>query len=342
MKRIISFILILIITAFILIGCNSNEKNNKNDVSNDKLKVVTTIFPQYDFVREVAGDSVDLAMLLKPGSESHSYEPTPQDIIKIQNSDIFIYVGGESDKWVDKILESMDTSNMKIISLLDCVDAVEEEIVEGMEDDHGHDHDEFKNEDVESGAEISEELLEHNHHEEVEYDEHVWTSPRNAIKVVEQIKDALVTLDPNNKNIYEDNAKRYTDNLINLDGLYKDIISDSSRKTLVFGDRFPFRYFADAYGLKYYAAFPGCSTESEASASTVAFLIDKVKSESIPVVFYIELSNEKIADTICESTGAKKLLLHSCHNITSDDFSKGISYLDLMNGNAENLREALK
>ncbi|WP_353095184.1 metal ABC transporter substrate-binding protein [Tissierella praeacuta] len=334
MKRIISFILIFTIIIFALIGCNSNSKDNKNDVNN-KLKIVTTIFPQYDFVREIAGNSVDLTMLIKPGSESHSYEPTPQDIIKIQSSDIFIYVGGESDKWVDKILESMDISNMKIISLLDCVDAVEEEIVEGMEDEH--DHDELENEE-----EISEKLSGHNHHEEIEYDEHVWTSPRNAIKIVEQIKEILVIKDQNNKNIYEANAKGYVKSLIDLDKLYKEIVSNASRKTIVFGDRFPFRYFADSYGLKYYAAFPGCSTESEASASTVAFLIDKVKSESIPVVFHIELSNEKMADVICESTGAKKLLMHSCHNITNDDFINGISYLDLMNSNAENLKEALK
>lgn len=332
MKRIISFILIFTIIIFSTVGCNSDNKDNTSDVNN-KLKVVTTIFPQYDFVREIAGDSVDLTMLIKPGSESHSYEPTPQDIIKIQNSDIFIYVGGESDKWVDKILESMDTSNMKIISLLDCVDAVEEEIVEGMEDDHGHDHDELENE---------EEISEHNHHEEIEYDEHVWTSPRNAIKIVEQIKEILVIKDQNNKDIYEANAKGYVESLIDLDKLYKEIVSNASRKTIVFGDRFPFRYLAGNYGLKYYAAFPGCSTESEASASTVAFLIDKVKSESIPVVFHIELSNEKMADVICESTGAKKLLMHSCHNITNDDFINGISYLDLMNSNAENLKEALK
>jgi zinc transport system substrate-binding protein len=291
-----------------------------------KPSVVATIFPQYDFARAIAGDKAELTMLLRPGTESHSYDPTPQDILKIQNCDIFIYGGGESDEWVDGVLESMDTSKMRIISLMDCVDVVEEEIVEGMQD-----------EEEEEGEEGEE-----GHEHEEEYDEHVWTSPVNAKKIVQKISDTLSEVDPANAGAYKNNTAAYLGKLDRLDASFRDVVKGAARKTLVFGDRFPFRYFADAYGLKYFAAFPGCSTETEASAATIAFLIDKVKAEKIPVVFHIELSNEKIADTICEATGAKKLLLHAAHNITRDDFRNGLTYLDIMTANVSALKEALQ
>jgi zinc transport system substrate-binding protein len=283
-----------------------------------KISVVTTIFPCYDFARVVAEDGAEIAMLLRPGSESHSFEPTPQDIIKIQNCDMFVYVGGESDEWVKGILESIDTSKMKVVTLMDCVEVVELEIVEGMvEEDVGES-------------------------EEPEYDEHVWTSPRNAELIVRKISDALCGADPANAEAYKKNTAAYLVKLGELDAAFRKVVDGAARKTLVFGDRFPFRYFADAYGLKYFAAFPGCSTETEASAATVAFLIDKVRAEKIPAVFHIELSNEKIADAICEETGAKKLLLHACHNITRADFENGATYLSLMEQNVKNLGEALR
>lgn len=283
-----------------------------------KINVVTTIFPPYDLVREIARDKVNLTMLLPPGSESHSFEPTPQDIIKVQNCDIFIYVGGESDAWVETILESMDTSKKEVITLMDCVEVVEELIVEGMQDEEEQD-------------------LE----EEVEYDEHVWTSPRNAKLIVRKIADVLKERDEPNAAEYEKNTVEYLAKLTDLDASFQSMINGAKRKTFVFGDRFPFRYFADAYGLSYFAAFPGCSTETECSAATLAFLITKVKNENIPVIFYIELSNEKIADTICEETGAKKLLLHAVHNVSKRDFEQGANYYDLMSQNVKNLREAL-
>lgn len=322
MKRIISILITISICTSILAGCQTDTVNSEDSNSSEKLSVVTTIFPQYDFVREIAGDNVELTMLLPPGSESHSFEPTPQDIITIQNCDVFIYVGGESDEWVDGILDSMDTNDMKIISIIDLVDTVEEEIVEGME--------------AEAEADEGES------NEEVEYDEHVWTSPQNAITIVQRISETLCELDSGNASVYAANTAAYLDKLNELDTAFQEVVDSAPGNTLVFADRFPFRYFADAYGLDYYAAFPGCSTETEASAATVAFLIDKVNEEDIPVVFYIEFSNEKMADTICESTNAKKLLLHSCHNIKKDDFENGVSYLELMNQNIENLKEALQ
>jgi len=285
--------------------------------SDGKLNVVSVIFPSYDFVRAIAGDKVNLVMLLSPGAESHSYEPSPKDIVTIQESDLFIYPGGENSAWVDRILESIKTPKMKVLKMTDLVNTVEEETVEGM--DTGGDSEE-------TGP---------------VYDEHVWTAPENAKSIVAAITDSLCALDPANAEMYRGNAADYSKRLDELDATFRSIVEGAKRKTIVFGDRFPFRYFTDAYGLKYYAAFPGCSIETEPSAGTVAFLINKIKSENIPVVFYIELSNEKMADTISEATGAKKLLLHSCHNVTKNDFEKGVSYLDIQKMNAEHLREAL-
>ena len=315
MKRLIVFVCVLLSLATIVSAGGRRETKN----TAGKINVVTTIFPPYDFVREIAGERVNLSMLLPPAAESHSFEPTPQDIVKVQNSDVFIYVGGESDAWVQRILSSLDTSRIDIITLMDCVEVVEEEIVEGMQE-----------EEEEGEGE-----------EEAEYDEHVWTSPRNTQLIVRKIADVLKGRDAPNAAAYEKNTAAYIAKLTELDASFQKVVDGAKRKTFIFGDRFPFRYFADAYGLSYYAAFPGCSTETECSAATVAFLINKVRAEKIPVVFYIELSNEKIADTICEETGAKKLLLHAVHNVSKRDFEGGASYYGLMSQNIKNLREAL-
>lgn len=307
-----------------LSGC-AKDTSSPGDTEDGKLRIVSTIFAPYDFTREIAGGDAEITMLLPPAAESHSFEPTPRDIITIQNCDVFIYVGGESDAWVEDVLSSMDTSKMKMVSLMDCVEVVEEEIVECMEDEH-HDEDEDSGE----------------HEEEHEYDEHVWTSPKNAQRIVQKISDTLCEADVVHAADYKTRTEAYIKELDALDAAFQDVVDHAQRKTLVFGDRFPFRYLADAYGLSYFAAFPGCSTETEASAATVKFLIDKINAEKIPVVFHIELSNEKMTDTIEEATGAKPLLLHAVHNITKEDFEKGIGYLDLMKQNVENLKEALQ
>ncbi|GMO51620.1 MAG: metal ABC transporter substrate-binding protein [Termitinemataceae bacterium] len=313
MKNLLS--LFIIVMLFSVYACTKKDNSVINE--NGKITVTATIFPQYDFVRSIAKDKVNLSMLLPPASESHSFEPTPRDMITIQNSDIFIYSGGESDAWVARILSSSSgTNNMTIISLMDIVDVVEEEIVEGME------------------AEEEE--------EETSYDEHVWTSPQNAKLIVTSIAEALCNADAANAAFYRQNAELYIAELEKLDAGFMSVVDNAKRKTIVFGDRFPFRYFADRYGLAFFAAFPGCSSETEPSAATVAFLIDKIKSEHIPVVFHIELGNERMAETIAEETGAKKLLLHSCHNISKKDFQNGVTYLDLMQKNVENLKAALQ
>lgn len=282
--------------------------------ASDKITIITTIFPQYDFVRHIVGDQAEVIMLLRPGAESHSYEPPPRDIIKIKNSSAFIYIGGESDQWAKKILDSMDTSKMTIITLLDCVPAVREELVEGMQP-----------EEEESTA----------------YDEHIWTSPRNAKLIVEKITVALCALDSANAAEYQRNAENYLSDLNELDKEFRILVKDAKRKTLIFGDRFPFRYFVDEYGLKYFAAFPGCSTETEVTPATLRFLIDKVRQEEIPVIFHIELSNQKVAQAIAEATGAQVRQLHSVHNIIREDFQNGLGYLDFMRQNIAVLREAL-
>jgi zinc transport system substrate-binding protein len=318
MKKTAQIALALLIFALAITGC---VRQNKPDESG-KISVVATIFPPYDFARAVAGDLADITMLLPPASESHSFEPTPRDITTIQSCDVFIYVGGESDAWVNEVLGSIDTSNIKIITLMDCVEAVEEEVVEGMQD--------TEEAETNSGGE-----------EEPEYDEHVWTSPRNAKLIVQRISDTLCEVDAANAVTYRANTDSYLAQLDELDAAFNAVVANAVRKTIVFGDRFPFRYFADAYGLDYFAAFPGCSTETEPSAATVKFLIDKINAEKIPVVFHIELSNEKMADTISEATGAKVLLLHACHNISRTDFNNGRTYLEIMNENVAALREAL-
>jgi zinc transport system substrate-binding protein len=315
MKRSFTGLTVALIALALNAGCTQKKSYPAAETGN-KINITATIFAPYDFAREVAGDRANVTMLLPPGSESHSYEPTPRDLIAIQNSDVFIYVGGESDTWVERILESMD-SGMEILALMDTVQPVEEELVEGMEEEEEEE-------------------------EEAAYDEHVWTSPRNAVQIVTAITELLCERDGENADYYRLRAEAYIAKLEELDGAFRAVVDAGIHKTIVFGDRFPFRYFTDAYGLSYYAAFPGCSTETEPSAATVAFLIDKIKSDRLPVVFHIELSNERMADTIAEATGAKKLLLHASHNISKNDFEAGLSYLDIMKGNVETLRVALE
>lgn len=286
-----------------------------------RLRVVCTIFPQYDFARAIAGDKADVSMLLKPGEEVHSYEPTPQDIKEIQNCDLFLYVGGENDVWVDRILDNLG-EKPQTMRLVDLVDTVEEEQVEGMMPEKG-----------ESSGETEE--------EDAEVDEHVWTSPRNAAQITAAIAQEIEVLDPENAAVYEENARDYEAQILDLDEQFREIVESGNRKVLVFGDRFPLRYFAEEFGLEYYAAFSGCSSESEPSAATLAFLIDKVREEEIPVVFSIEFSNGNIARAVCESTGAVQRTFESCHNVTRDQFESGATYVSLMRGNLEVLREAL-
>lgn len=345
-NKLFKTIILLTVLAYFLTGCSKKATGVKdNGKEGKRLSIVTTIFPQYDFVKQIVKDKADVTMLLKPGAESHSFEPTPQDIKKAEASDLVIYVGGENDVWIDGILKTL-TTKPETMKLIDLVHTVDEEIVEGMEHEHEHEHgdkDHDKDHDDHDKDHDGKKGEEHHHeHEEHEVDEHVWTSPVNAIKIVEKITKKLTEKDPANKEFFENNAKEYIAKLKDLDNQFKDVVKNGKRDVILFADRFPFRYFADEYKLDYYAAFSGCSTETEASAATVAFLIDKVKEEKIPVVFTIELSNGKIANSVVDATGAKKLEFNSVHNVTAEQLKAGVSYYDLMLKNVEALKEALK
>ena len=323
-------------------GQNGSGQNGSGQ-EDGKISVVTTIFPPYDFVREIAGDAVDLKMLLKPGEETHSYEPTPQDIIAIQNCDVFIYTGGENDVWVEDILSSMPDEGRLTLRLVDCVETVEEERVEGMKGTAGHSHEESEESRT---AEDAGDDYGHVHTEDEEesvheIDEHVWTSPVNAAQIVEEIRDLLSEADRANRDLYARNAAGYEEKLRELDREFREVVETSERSVLIFGDRFPFRYFADEYGLDYYAAFPGCAGDTEPSAATMAFLIEKVKEEKVPAVLKMELSNADIANAIAEATKTKVKVLYSCHNLSADDFENGETYLSMMQKNVDTLKEVL-
>lgn len=299
----------------LLCGCTLQNNTSKNN--GGKINIVTTVFPLYDFARNVAGDKANTDMLVTFGADVHSYEPTPRDIIKIIDSDLFINLGSSVDEWTDKVTEAADGKSLNTLSAMDSVDIKDEEAVEGMEEERGH--------------------SEHT----PEPDEHIWTSPKNAELIVKSICSALEKADPSNAGYYKKNAENYIYELNRLDGDIRSAVEGAKRKTVVFADRFPMRYFADEYGLEYFAAFPGCSSESEPSAATISFLIEKVKSEHIPVVFFTETSDGKVADTICEASGAEKLLFHSCHNITKQQFDGKATYISLMKQNLKALQTAL-
>ncbi len=311
MKKTLSITILLAMLCALLSGCGAQSEPEGEGIS-----VVATVFAPYDFARQLVGERGEVTLLLPPGSEAHSYEPSPKDIIEIQNCDLFIYVGGVSDAWVSDVLESVG-GEVRTVTLMDCVELLEEEHVEGMEVD------------------------EDEHEGEIEYDEHVWTSPRNAELICEKIAAALCEVDPEGAEEYGTALESYCAQLDELDAAFTEVVENGVRDTVVFGDRFPLLYFAKAYVLNYYAAWPGCADEAEPSAATVTFLIDKVKAEGIPVVFHIELSNEDMADTICNETGAKKMLFSACHNVTRAQFDAGVTYLELMWQNVDALREAL-
>lgn len=331
-RKWISALTAAVLAAGTVCGCGSSRGGE--EVNDGKVRVVATIFPQYDFVREIAGDCVDVRMLLKPGEETHSYEPTPQDIIAIQNCDIFLYVGGENDAWVEDILESMPDPDRKTLKLVDCVDTVEEEHVEGMKESPGHEHEEEE----EHGEHEEEEASSHSVHE---IDEHVWTSPVNAESIVNNICELLCETDPENGEMYRENAEEYTEELRQLDSEFREIVEKADSRLLIFGDRFPFRYFADEYDLDYYAAFPGCASDTEPSAATMAFLINKAKEEHTAAVLKMELSNENIAKAVAEAAGTDVRVFYSCHNLSAEQFAAGENYLSMMRKNAETLREVL-
>lgn len=343
MKKFLSAVVAGVMALGSLTACNAaGAKSNK-------LQIVTTIFPEYDWVMNVLGDkasNADVTMLLDNGVDLHSFQPTASDIMKISSCDLFVYVGGESDGWVEDALKEAVNKNMIVIDLMDELgDTVkEEEIIEGMQgedEDHDHDHDDDHDYDEDHEGEH-----EHHHEEgEVEYDEHVWLSLKNAQVLVKSISDALQKLDSANAETYKKNADSYIESLKALDADYKAAVDAASNKTILFGDRFPFRYMVDDYGLTYYAAFVGCSAETEASFETITFLSKKVDELSLPAVLTIEGKDKRVAETIIENTASKNqkvLTLDSMQSVSSSDIKNGTTYLSIMESNLSVLKEALK
>ncbi|MCR4694490.1 MAG: metal ABC transporter substrate-binding protein [Pseudobutyrivibrio sp.] len=354
MKKTFSVLLSTLLIAGCLSACGAEAQpaaDSATQVSTetaashaDNIQIVTTIFPEYDWVMNILGDSsadAEVTMLLDNGVDLHSFQPSAEDILKISSCDLFIYVGGESDQWVDEALDGAQNQDMVVINLLDVLgDSVkEEEVIEGMQtEEHEHDHDDAHDED--------EEEHEHEHEEgDVEYDEHVWLSLKNTTVLVENISQALETLDPDNADTYASNTSDYVDKLNALDSKYQDTVSNSTYNTLLFGDRFPFRYLVDDYNLNYYAAFVGCSAETEASFETITFLANKMDELSLPVIMTIEGADYKIAETIIQNTQTKDqqiLTLDSMQSVTAKDVENGASYLSIMENNLSVLKDALK
>lgn len=391
MKKTLMFVSVLLCAALVFAGGTKDAQGAKagNKTTDTQLSVVTTIFPIYDFTRALMYGAPDaqnakvlqttadkikagglLKLLVKPGMEIHSFDPSPADIAAIQKADVFIYNGGESDEWVHEILESMDTSGKVVVRLIDYVDLVEEEIVEGMEHSHDeeHDHDGHEAHGHHHGHEAHEHHDAHHHHghehdgHEVhehhdehshEADEHIWTSPANAVKMVNAIRDALIKADAEKfggtkAGFFTKNAADYNHRIERAADTIASVVNKASDKFILMGDRFPLRYFVDYYGLEYRAAFSGCSTAVEANASTIAFLIDTAAERSVPAVFAMELSNRKIAQTVAEGAAKKGgtkpavLELHTVHNLSKDDFKAGETWVSLMMRNAESLKKGLK
>ena len=313
MKKIFIFILSVIIILSAFTSCTSTDETTDNG----KINVVTTIFPVYDWTKNVAGENCNVIYLDESGTDMHSFEPTAKNILAITNADVFIHIGGVSDEWVENALSASGNTSLITLALADITGMIEEEIIDGMEHDHESDHDSAEN------------------------DEHIWLSLKKAQKAVSAIADSLANADTENADEYRLNAENYNKKLSALDTEYTDCVNNAKRKTLLFADRFPFRYLTEDYGIEYFAAFPGCSAESEASFETMTFLIEKVRELSLPCIITIENSDSKIAGTISNETDTKILSLNSCQSVTKSDIDNGITYISAMENNLQILTEAL-
>lgn len=304
MKKVLSLIAVFVLI-FSLVSC---WKTRRED--NGKPNIIATLFPQYDFARAIAGDKANVKMLLSPGTDSHDYDPTPSAAFEISQCDLFVYTGDNMEMWAATLLTNVDRQKVYV---LDCTQGIE---FKASDDDHEHGH-------------------------EHELDPHVWTSPVNAIKMVENILDAICAVDGENAAFYKANAEKYIKQLDALDAEFREVVANGIRKEVVFGSRFALKYFADEYGLSYTAAIASCESEDEPSVSVMNAIIEKVKTEHIPVVYYEELSEPRIAQKIAEETGCKIRQFHSCHNVSKDEFDRGVTYIDLMKENAKVLKEGL-
>ena len=324
MKRIASLLLALVLV-FSLTACAAPAEKS----GDGKIQIVATLFPYYDFARAIVGDRADVTLLLSPGREAHSFEPTPLDAVTISEADVFLYNGGEGEYWVDSMLDAAGENIAVIARMMDYVDALDEEYVEGMQgaDDHGHDGHDHEEDEHDS--------------DEVEYDEHIWTSPKNAVVLCRAVCDAICKADPANEDFYRANCDDYCAQIEELDARFADLCASAPRKLLVFADRFPMLYFCREFDLDYRAAFHGCSGDTEPSLATIKYLIDKVEDENIPVVYTIDFGTKKVAAVVSECTSAAVGTLYSMQTVSRADFDAGETYLTLMERNYEALRKGL-
>jgi zinc transport system substrate-binding protein len=310
-----TIIFLILASILIITGCSTSNETQTNAQIGKKIKIVVSLFPQYDFARQIGGDKVEVSMLLPLGIESHSYDPTPSDIIKINNSNIFIYTGEYMESWTKRIIDGMDSESTLVLD-------VSENIILSKPQDNNeeakHDEDEHL------------------------FDPHIWTDPNNAKIMLDNILVTLCKVDEKNADYYKANADKYIGELTALDKEIRDIVANGTRREIVFGGKNAFHYFLKQYKIEYQGAYDSCSTESEASTKVVARLIDEIKKENTNVIYYEELTTPKIAQSISSETGVKMLLLHSCHNVSKDDFNNGATYLSLMKQNIQNLKEGLK
>ena len=345
MKKIALFAILTFVATVMLAGCKT--ETGETGAASKKISIIATIYPQYDWIRNILGersDSLNLELLVKNGTDLHSFQPSAKDIATIAKANIVVYVGGESDKWIEKALAATPKEGRIAINLMKVLgDRIkEEEVVEGMqaEEEHHHEHGE------KHAEEHGEEHHHHDEEEEVENDEHIWLSLVNAEILVGHLAEALAKIDTANAETYKTNATNYAAKLKELDEAYATVVAKADNRTVLFGDRFPFRYLVDDYSIKYFAAFVGCSAESEASFETVTFLAGKMDSLQLPAIFTIEGSDTKIARTVLEasknSKGAEILTLNSMQSVTEDQIKKGADYLSIMKSNLEILKQALK
>ena len=329
MKRILTLFLTLALILSLAACAAPGEK-----ADDGKIQIVATLFPYYDFARAIAGGRADVTLLLSPGREAHSFEPTPLDAVTISEADVFLYNGGEGEYWVEEMLDAAGEHIAVKARMMDYVDALGEEFSEGMQgaDAHDHDHD-HGDHDHESG--------EAHDSDEIEYDEHIWTSPKNAAILCRAVCDAICTADPANEDFYRANCDDYCAQIEALDARFADLCESAPRKLLVFADRFPMLYFCREFGLDYRAAFHGCSGDTEPSLATIKFLIDKVENENIPVVYTIDFGTKKVAAVVSECTGAAIETIYSMQTVSRADFDAGETYLTLMERNFEALRKGL-
>ena len=323
------FLMVILGFVLVLTGCSEGSKEESTSTS-DKIQIVTTLFPQYDFARQIVGDKAEVTLLLPPGMESHSYEPTPADMIKINKADLFIYTGESMEPWAHKIIESVDSEQVRVLDVSQGIPL----LAPNEEDDHDHE-DEDEDHDHEAEVEGHENSEGDGHHHA--YDPHIWTSPKNAKIMVDNILEVLCEVDPQNADYYKANAEAYQLQLDDLNDEFEAVVSSSKRDTIYHSGRFAMQYLMKQYGINYVSA----PFEAEPSAALVAQMINEIKADNIPAIYYEELITPKIAQMISEETGAQMLLLHSCHNVSKEDFNNGVTYLSLMKQNVENLKIGL-